>query len=168
VALIVTAVLPAPGSARVDVSPPSVQVDYDEDTSSARVTASIDIPAAPKVVYAVMVDCARALRVVTGLESCRVIEQSADGTWDIREHIVSIGLLLPRIRNVFRSDYERDSRIRFRRLDGDLKVSEGEWRLQRWPAGPRRACIINRASDYLCRSHDFSFKKQSDGTSPTC
>jgi hypothetical protein len=130
VALIVTAVLPAPGSARVDVSPPSVQVDYDEDTSSARVTASIDIPAAPKVVYAVMVDCARALRVVTGLESCRVIEQSADGTWDIREHIVSIGLLLPRIRNVFRSDYERDSRIRFRRLDGDLKVSEGEWRLQ--------------------------------------
>jgi hypothetical protein len=122
--------LPAPGGACGNVSPPSVQVDYDEDTSSARVTASIDIPAAPKVVYAVMVDCARALRVVTGLESCRVIEQSADGTWDIREHIVSIGLLLPRIRNVFRSDYERDSRIRFRRLDGDLKVSEGEWRLQ--------------------------------------
>lgn len=122
--------LGASSAACQDHPPPFVQVDYDESASSARVTASIDIPVAPKVVYAVMVDCIRALRVVTGLESCRVLEQSADGAWDIREHIVSIGALLPRIRNVFRSDYDRDSRIRFRRVDGDLRVSEGEWRLQ--------------------------------------
>jgi ribosome-associated toxin RatA of RatAB toxin-antitoxin module len=110
--------------------PPWVSVELDEDSSAARVTAAIDIPAPPRAVYAVMVDCSRALRIVTGLESCRVIERSADGTWDIREHIISLNILLPRVRNVFRSEYEQNRLIRFRRVDGDLKVSDGEWRLQ--------------------------------------
>ena len=77
-----------------------------------------------------MVDCSRALRIVTGLESCRVIERSADGTWDVREHVISVNILLPRVRNVFRSEYEQNRLIRFRRVDGDLRVSDGEWRLQ--------------------------------------
>jgi uncharacterized protein YndB with AHSA1/START domain len=129
-ALICGAVLAPHDAPGREAPPPEVSVDYDEDASAARVTAAIDISAPPQIVYAVMLDCALALKIVSGLESCRVTERSADGTWDVREHIISISVLLPRIRNVFRSDYQRNRSIRFRRVDGDLKLSDGEWRLQ--------------------------------------
>ena len=130
-AVLICAAMLAPRDALSrEASPPWVSVELDEESSAARVTAAIDIPAPPQTVYAVMVDCSRALRIVTGLESCRVIERSADGTWDVREHVISVNVLLPRIRNVFRSDYDQNRRIRFRRVDGDLKVSDGEWQLQ--------------------------------------
>ena len=130
IAMFCALLLAAPDAASQDNSPPWVSVEYDKNASAARVTASIDILASPKTVYTVMVDCSRTLRIVKGLESCRVIEKSADGKWDIREHIISISVLLPRVRNVFRSDYDQNSQIRFHRVDGDLRVSEGKWRLQ--------------------------------------
>jgi ribosome-associated toxin RatA of RatAB toxin-antitoxin module len=130
-AVLICAAMLAPRDALSrEPSPPSVSVELDEESSAARVTAAIDIPAPPQTVYAVMVDCLRALRIVTGLESCRVIERSADGAWDVREHVISLNILLPRVRNVFRSEYEQNRLIRFRRVDGDLRVSDGEWRLQ--------------------------------------
>ncbi len=132
----ICATAPAASSAAShDHSPPKVSVEYDEHADAARVTASIDISAAPRIVYQVMLDCTRALRIVTGLESCRVVEASGDGKWDIREHIVSIGMLLPRVRNVFKSEYEPYQQIRFRRVDGDLRASEGEWLLQPFAGG---------------------------------
>ncbi len=130
IAAVWAATLAAPGAASQDRPPPSVNVEYDDNTSIARVTASIDILASPSAVYAVMIDCYHALRIVRGLESCRVIDKSGDGKWDVREHIISTSVFLPRVRNVFRSDYEQNLRIRFHRIDGDLRVSEGEWRLQ--------------------------------------
>ncbi|WP_236627811.1 SRPBCC family protein [Caulobacter sp. B11] len=36
---------------------------------------------------------------------------------------------------MFRSDYEPFSRIRFRLVEGDLKVEQGEWRLQALKGG---------------------------------
>jgi ribosome-associated toxin RatA of RatAB toxin-antitoxin module len=129
-ALICGAVLAPHDAPGREAPPPEVSVDYDEDAAAARVTAAIDISAPPQIVYAVMLDCSLALKIVSGLESCRVTERSADGAWDVREHIISISVLLPRIRNVFRSDYQRNRSIRFRRVDGDLKLSDGEWRLQ--------------------------------------
>jgi ribosome-associated toxin RatA of RatAB toxin-antitoxin module len=120
----------SPNNARGQESPPpSVSVERDDEAAALNVIASIEIPARPQAVYAVMVDCSRALRIVTGLESCRVIERSADGKWDVREHIISVNVLLPRVRNVFRSEYDPNRSIRFRRVDGDLRMSEGEWRL---------------------------------------
>ncbi len=135
-AAVICATAPAAGSAASqDFSSPRVSVEYDEHADAARVTASIDIPAAPQIVYQVMLDCTRALRIVTGLESCRVTETSGDGKWDIREHIISIGMLLPRVRNVFKSEYQPFQQIRFHRIDGDLRASEGEWLLQPFAGG---------------------------------
>src|SRR5438128_389203 len=125
VALMCAAALAPRAAASDDTSPPRIMVEYDEAASAVRVAASIDIPTTPQTVYAVMVDCSRALRIVTGLESCRVIEKGVDGSWDIREHIIATSVFLPRFRNVFRSDYHRNRLIRFRRVDGDLRVSEG-------------------------------------------
>jgi uncharacterized protein YndB with AHSA1/START domain len=107
-----------------------VDVRVDETEDAAAVSAAIDIQAAPSVVWAVMTDCERAPRFVPDLVSCRVLERDPAGAWDIREHIIDWTWFLPNIRNVFRSDYEPPHRLRFKRIDGDLKRSEGEWRLE--------------------------------------
>ena len=107
-----------------------VDVHIDDAQDAAAVSAVADITAAPQAVWAVMTDCDRAPRFVPDLVSCRVLERDPSGAWDVREHIIDWTWLLPNIRNVFRSDYEPPHRLRFKRVDGDLRLSEGEWRLE--------------------------------------
>jgi hypothetical protein len=77
------------------------------------------------------------LRFVPGLESCRVIEADPQGRWDVREHRINWAWFLPNIRTVFRAEYEKPRLIRFRRIGGDLKRSEGEWQLEPRDGGTR-------------------------------
>ena len=107
-----------------------VDVHTDDAQDAAAVSAVADITAAPQAVWAVMTDCDRAPHFVPDLVSCRVLERDPSGAWDVREHIIDWTWLLPNIRNVFRSDYEPPHRLRFKRVDGDLRLSEGEWRLE--------------------------------------
>ena len=104
-----------------------VNVAADDRGAAGRIEAAVDIPAPPPVVWRVMLNCTRAVRYVTGLESCRVIEADPAGRWDVREHKVNLLTLVPRIRNVFRSDYEPYRTIKFSRVDGDLSTLEGAW-----------------------------------------
>jgi hypothetical protein len=67
---------------------------------------------------------------VPDLISCRVLQSDPAGRWDIREHLIDWAWFLPTVRNVFRSDYERPRLLRFKRVEGDLEKSEGEWRLE--------------------------------------
>ena len=60
----------------------------------------------------------------------RVLSGDQRRGWDIREHIARRNLIFPGVRIVFRSDYECVGRIRFHLVEGDLKVEQGEWRLQ--------------------------------------
>jgi hypothetical protein len=106
------------------------QVAPDPAGIAASVSAAIDIQASPDTVWAVMVDCDRAPKFVPDLKSCRVLESDPQGAWDVREHMIDWAWFLPTIRNVFRSDYERPRRLTFHRVDGDLKESDGEWRLE--------------------------------------
>ncbi|MBP6013950.1 MAG: SRPBCC family protein [Alphaproteobacteria bacterium] len=112
-----------------------VEATVDEGQEAARVSAVIDIAAPPRSVWSVMTDCARAPRFLPGLISCRVLESDPGGAWDIREHVVDWAWYLPTVRNVFRSDYEPPTRLRFKRTDGDLARSEGEWRLESMKGG---------------------------------
>ena len=105
---------------------------------AVRVRAMIDIAAPAEHVWAVMTDCARAADFVPGLERCRVLERDPAGRWDIREHRIAWMWFLPRIRSVFRSDYYPPKRLTFRSIAGDLKRSEGEWRLVPLEAGGTR------------------------------
>lgn len=107
-----------------------VEVRVEDEEDAAAVSAVIDIPAPPETVWDIMTDCERAPRFVPDLVSCRVLEHDPNGAWDIREHMIDWAWFLPTIRNVFRSDYERPHRLRFKRVDGDLRRSEGEWRLE--------------------------------------
>ena len=110
------------GEAIVDVRP-------DPDGATGLISAIIDIAAPPARVWAVMLDCEHSMRAVAALKSCRIIEQGADGRYDIREHVVQWLWPLPEVRSVFRSDYQPVERIRFQRIGGDLALLEGEWRL---------------------------------------
>jgi hypothetical protein len=62
---------------------------------------------------------------------CRILQGDAGrGGWDVRETVTKGGLFIPTIHNVYRSDYQPYSLIRFRKAGGDLRVEEGEWRLE--------------------------------------
>jgi len=109
-------------------TPENLQLQVTPDPAGgARVQGGIDIPAAPSVVWDTMLDCGEALRYVPKLKGCRVL-QTGSG-FDVREHVFDYGVL-GRIRHVFRSDYTGQSRIRVSRVEGDLKASQGEWRLE--------------------------------------
>ena len=96
--------------------------------AAGRVSAGIDIPAPPSVVWRVMLDCPRAPRFVPKLKSCRVVEGDAAAGSDVREH--RLAGPLGTVRNVFRSTYTPERRIVTARVAGDLRTAEGEWRLQ--------------------------------------
>lgn len=115
-----------------------VLVDVAEDETGeadGRITAAIDIPAPPTAVFAAMVDCTRALKFVAQLTVCKVLETSADGSYDIREHHSRWLAVLPETVSVFRSDYIPDREIRFSRVSGDLKFLKGSWKLQPMASG---------------------------------
>jgi ribosome-associated toxin RatA of RatAB toxin-antitoxin module len=95
-----------------------------------RLVAAIDIPAAPSVVWAVMRDCERAPEYVPGLDSCRILESSADGSSDVREHRIRWISLLPRLTVRFRSNYIAEREIRVARTGGDLTDMQGTWTLE--------------------------------------
>jgi hypothetical protein len=93
--------------------------------------AAIEVPAPPKVVWGVMNDCRYIRLMITTTVSCRIIQGDAErGGWDIRETVTRGGLFIPSIHNVYRSEYQPYTLIRFKKAGGNLKVEEGFWRLE--------------------------------------
>ena len=130
-ALLAGAVLAAPAG-----PPPVVSVDADTRGASGDIRAQVDIAAPPATVWRVLIDCAQVPHLMVGAKSCRVLQHDNGGRWDVREQISSGGLL-PAIRTVLRSDYDAPRTVHFHRIDGDLKVLEGGWRLEPLDAGLR-------------------------------
>jgi carbon monoxide dehydrogenase subunit G len=132
-----------------------VEVRPDPDGETGLIRAAIDIAAPPEVVFRVITDCDLAPKMVDSLKSCRVVERDPAGRWDVREEISKM-TFVPSVRNVFRSDYEPPARVRFHRVGGDLKVFEGEWRIEPHGTGSRvfyenRASAPFRVPGYLAR-----------------
>lgn len=119
--------LPSEASKPLKAGLPWITVTLDKDGEAALIHAAIDIPAPAERIWKAMTDCRYAARLVTNVTRCRVLSQGPG--WDIREHVTAGNMFLPTIRNVFRSDYEPYRRIRFQRVDGDLKAMQGEWEL---------------------------------------
>jgi len=95
-----------------------------------RLVAAIDIPATASAVWAVMLDCEQAPEYVPGLDACKILDSSPDGSSDLREHRISWIALLPRMTLQFRSDYEFEREIRVARTGGDLADMQGTWTLE--------------------------------------
>jgi uncharacterized protein YndB with AHSA1/START domain len=113
------------------------EVAPDPDGISGRVKAVVDIDAPPERVWRIMTDCASAKVMIATLASCRILQGEQARGWDVREHVTRRNLIFPGMRIVFRSDYEPFERIRFRLVEGNLKVEQGEWRLQALDGGRR-------------------------------
>ena len=109
---------------------PYVEVRPDPDGAGGVVRGVIDIAAPVDVVWKVMTDCELAPKLVANLKTCRVLERDPAGRWDVREFVSRPTVVLPPVRNVFRSEYQPDERISFHRTGGDLEVFEGEWRVE--------------------------------------
>ena len=129
----------AQGQALIEVRP-------DPAGASGLIQAGVDIDAPPDTVWAVMLDCRLAPRMVSNLKSCRVLDRDPAGRWDVREEVTK-AMLLPPVRLVFRSDYDPPHGYRFHRTGGDLPVLEGEWRLEPLDGGRRtRVLYESRAA----------------------
>lgn len=107
--------------------------------------AAIEIGAPPQLVWRVMTDCRETPRLITSADPCRVLSSDPAGGWDVREQVTHGNLIVPTIRNVYRSDYRPFSVIRFHRVAGDMKVEEGEWRFEPLDGGRMtRVIYVNR------------------------
>lgn len=126
----VAAALIAAGIVRATAGDPVVHVETDEKANAAHIRASIDIAAPPPVVWGVITDCPRSPQIIPNLESCRILKHDPGGHWDVREHIINWATLMPKLRTVVRTTYELGHRMLFKRVDGDMRVSEGEWRVE--------------------------------------
>lgn len=129
--------LPAQAAAILEQGRPFVAVTPGPDGSSGAILAAIDIAAPIEVIFATITDCALAPRMARNLKSCRLVDRDPAGRWEVREQVSKAGFLPP-VRSVFRSDYDRPRRIRFHRIGGDLRMLEGEWRLEPQPDGEVR------------------------------
>lgn len=128
--LIIATALVAAGPLRAGAGQPNVRVDTDAKMQAAHVRASIEIAAPPPVVWSVITDCARQPQIVPNLESCRIVRHDPGGRWDIREHVINWAALMPKLRTVVRTSYDAGHRMLFKRVDGDMRISEGEWRVE--------------------------------------
>lgn len=129
----------ARGDVHADVMP-------DPDGAAGVVHGAVDIDAPPGVVWRTILDCGRAGRMAPGVRSCRITERDAAGRWDVREMTVRWATLTPTFRTVFRSEFDPERRIRFRCVAGDIRVCQGQWRLEPLADGRTRVLYENRAT----------------------
>lgn len=144
----------APGPeavARLESGRPFVEVRADPSGATGLVRAGIDIAAPREVVWEVVTDCPLAPKMVASLVSCRILRRDPAGAWDVREH-VSRPRILPPVRSVFRSEYQRPSRISFHKAGGDLKVLEGEWRLESLDRGSATRVLYEQRAGFPYRA----------------
>ncbi len=146
-ALLGAALLAAPIAAAFG-GEPHVRIDSDPVLNASHVRASIDIAAPPAAVWKVLTDCAHAPQIVPNLESCRVLKHDPAGHWEVRENVINPPLL-PRIRTVSHNDFETARRLSFHRIEGDMRVSEGEWRLDPVAGGTHLSYDARFAPDFF-------------------
>lgn len=136
--------LPPRAETSLEAGRPYVEVRPDADGHSGLIRGAIEIGAPPEVVWSVITDCGLAPRMVASLKSCRIVEKDPAGRWDVREDVSRMGFL-PSVRNVFRSDYDPPSSVRFHRVAGDLMVFEGQWRIE--PRGEKTRVLYESRVD---------------------
>jgi hypothetical protein len=108
---------------------PYVDVEPGPDGTSGVIVAAIDVAASQAVVWTVMTDCDLATKMVANLKSCRILDRDPQGRWDIREEVTRT-TLTPSVRTVYREDFDPPRQMTFHRTGGDLRVLEGQWRLE--------------------------------------
>jgi carbon monoxide dehydrogenase subunit G len=116
------------GGGALAQSEPKFTIGHDQARDAMVIHASIDIDAPPAVVWAVITDCGRAPKYVPNMESCRVVQRGPRDQWQVRESTHNV-TLLPSIHSLSRVEFDKDRRMSFTKAGGDMRIAEGEWRL---------------------------------------
>jgi len=91
-----------------------------------------------------MSSCDKALEVVREMKSCRVLEASDDGLWDVREQSFRAPFPLNDFRTIFRTDFTPYETIEITGMGGDMKVQEALWQLSSLETGGVRVAYHAR------------------------
>ncbi|NBB16703.1 polyketide cyclase [Caulobacter sp. SLTY] len=140
---------PLPAESQTVLKAGKAWVRVDQVGEAVAVFAAIDIAAAPQKIWPLLTDCGRAKKENPNLTVCRVVEKGPG--FEVWEHVTKASMGVPGIRSVFRTDYTPHSRIVFRKAGGDLKVLQGEWRLEPLSDGKTRLIYESR----FAIDHDF-------------
>jgi ribosome-associated toxin RatA of RatAB toxin-antitoxin module len=116
-----------PASAAQAQGLPQTQILPDASGQGGRVRASILIPTAPSIVWAVMMDCENAPRFVPNLRACSIESTSRDGSGDVRRHRIAWLTGFPPVTIRFASRYQVGKEIQFERISGDIAQMSGTW-----------------------------------------
>jgi uncharacterized protein YndB with AHSA1/START domain len=119
---------PIPGDAEATLKSGRPWVTVTPSGEAVAILGAVEIAAPPAKVWAILVDCAQTKRIIANMTVCRVVQKTAN--FEIREQVTKGNAFVPDLRNVFRADYTPYSRITFHKTGGDLKVMQGEWRLE--------------------------------------
>lgn len=125
-AVALLAAAPAPHAQQTDA--PRVEVKLDPGGATV-VRASIDIDAPPRVVWRILHDCDKAMKLVKEMRSCKVLWRDPQGRWDVREHVIK-PMIFSEVRSITRAEYDPPKALEFNQLEGDVKEQRGYWRLE--------------------------------------
>jgi uncharacterized protein YndB with AHSA1/START domain len=106
-----------------------VAADVSSDRSKGDIRAAVKIHAPAERIFRALTECSEVLAYVPHLERCAVLETAPDDSWQVVEHHIHYGWLMPDAYYVIRADYERYTRIRFDNVRGDFRENRGEWQL---------------------------------------
>lgn len=112
-------------------APAGVQLDVTKDPAGADalVVGTVEINAPPAKVWKLLTDCAAIRRMTPSTRVCSITGRDPAGRWDVREQVIKVPLE-PDMRTVLRSELSPERQITFRQVEGDMKLMEGEWRLE--------------------------------------
>jgi carbon monoxide dehydrogenase subunit G len=119
---------PLPAASEATLKAGKAWVAVGQVGEATSVIGAIDIAASPQKIWSILTDCEQAKRTSPNLVVCRVLDRGPG--WATWEQVTRANAFIPSIRSLFRTDYTPYSRIAFRKTGGDLKMLQGEWRLE--------------------------------------
>lgn len=117
-----------------------VSADVSSDRSKGDIRAAVQIRAPAERIFRALTECSEVLAYVPHLVRCAVLETAPDDSWQVVEHHIHYGWLMPDAYYVIRAEYERYTRIRFDNVRGDFRENRGEWELE--PVDDGKAIIV--------------------------
>ena len=105
----------------------AVVLDTAEQTGKA--SATVRIHARREVVWALITNCAEALKLVPGLVRCEVLETATDESWERIRHVLDYAWYVKKVTYDVRATYDKPTEVSIERVSGDLKTLKVSWRL---------------------------------------
>jgi len=126
----------------------SVYKDKTQDHHPTISTGGIDIMASADDVLALVKDCGPVSKFSKDIRDCQILDQGADGSWDIRKEKFAVSPVLPKFKSTFRTNYTTDAQqnhvLQVMRISGDLKVQDGRWDII--SLGPDHCRVVYQAA----------------------